>query len=233
VSATPARPGDGDELRRGLADLLATEDASCLVADALLRLGVGGTVGVPGVIPVGHLPRACGPAFTVRYETASPVDGQATPPGGASFNFGALFRQARPGDVALFETPATVGEAVLGSQAISWAGRFGVTGCVVNGCVRDVEAIHSARMPVWARQIAPMAGRGRLVQAEVGGQVSLGGLTVSAGDVVVADANGVAIVPAARFGEVAQIVAEIRQAEAAAAQSMDATTARPRHTAQA
>jgi regulator of RNase E activity RraA len=49
---------------------------------------------------------------------------------------------------------------------------------------------------------------------------------------LVADANGVAIVPAVRFGEVAQVVAEIRQAEAAAARSTDAVAARPRHPAQ-
>jgi regulator of RNase E activity RraA len=71
-------------------------------------------------------------------------------------------------------------------------------------------------MPVWARHVTPMAGRGRLIQAEVGGSVSLGSLVANPGDIVVADGNGVAVIPADSLSAVLLTAADLQRAETAA-----------------
>ena len=147
---------------------------SCLVSDALRELGVGGAVGLPAVFPFGSHRRACGQAFTVRYQLAPTAEDATTDrDGAADFDFRRLFARARRGDVALLECQGT-DRAILGSMGVTWAKHFaGVTGCVVNGAVRDVEALAASEMPVWARHVTPMAGRGKVIQGEVGGPVSL------------------------------------------------------------
>lgn len=197
-----------------------------MVADALGQVAAGRTglaIGLPGIFPLGGRTRACGPAFTVRYEASGHDDGQgAGPPVGASFDFGALFARARCGDIAVFETPEALDCAVLGSMGIAWADHFGVAGCVINGAVRDVEALAASGMPVWARRVTPLAGRGRLVQAEVCGPVTLGGAVVLPGDLVVADGNGVAVIPTEKFGAVSHALARIQQAEAVGTRALRA-----------
>jgi regulator of RNase E activity RraA len=87
--------------------LLGIEDVSGIVADALDRLGTGGTAHLTGVIPAGRRVRVCGPAFTVRYEARDAGDSRAAGHSQrASFDFAALFARARPGEVAVFESPA-------------------------------------------------------------------------------------------------------------------------------
>lgn len=199
--------------------LLGIEDMSCIVTDALCLLGIGGAVGLPGIFPFASRKRVCGSAFTVRYE----VDGtdrqrRTGHREEAGFDFRALFARAQPGDVALLDCPVpdddAAQSAVLGSNGITWAQHFGIAGCVVNGAVRDVEALASGGIPVWARHVTPLAGRGTLVQSEVGGAVSLGGVPVSPGDILVADGNGVAVIPAGNLGAVALLVSDLHQAEA-------------------
>ena len=209
--------GADDSLTAGIRFLLGIEDVSCIVADALDRLGGGGTARLSGVFPSGRQVRVCGPAFTVRYALrGAGNDGEAGHSRGASFDFAALFARARPGEVAVFESPAGEDSAVLGAMGAGWAQRHGLAGCVINGGVRDVEAVTASGLPVWARHLTPLAGRGRLVQVETGGPVAVGGSVVNPGDIIVADGNGVAMIPAGDFGEVCEIVADLQRAEAAA-----------------
>ena len=195
--------------------LLGIEDVSCLVADALRELGVGGAVGLPAMFPSGSRRRACGPAFTVRYQLAPAAEETAKDRDGAvDFDFRRLFARARRGDMALLECQET-DLAILGSMGVTWAKHFGVAGCIVNGAVRDVEALAASEMPVWARHVTPMAGRGKVIQGEVGGPVSLSGLRANPGDVVVADGNGVAVIPAVSLSAVLLIAADLQRAETA------------------
>jgi 4-hydroxy-4-methyl-2-oxoglutarate aldolase len=195
--------------------LLGIEDVSCVVSDALRELGVGGAAWLPGIFPFGNWRRACGPAFTVRYQIAAVGGRSANRDGAPDFDFHRLFARAQRGDVAVLECQVT-DLAILGSMGATWARHFGIAGCVVNGAVRDVEALAAGELPVWAQHVTPMAGRGRLAQAEVGGSVSLGGVAVGPGDIVVADGNGVAVIPADSLSAVVRAATDLQGAEAAA-----------------
>jgi 4-hydroxy-4-methyl-2-oxoglutarate aldolase len=198
--------------------LLGIADVSCLISDALSELGIGWAAGIPGMSPFGSARQACGPAFTVRYELAADAGRPPSRDGDPDFDFHRLFGRARRGDVALMECPAE-DLAILGSRGASWARHFGLAGCVVNGAVRDVEALAVSDMPVWARHVTPMAGRGQLIQAEVGGPVSLGGVVANQGDFVVADGNGLAVIPGDSLAAVLRIAADLQRVEAAAARA--------------
>ncbi len=88
------------------------------------------------------------------------------------------------------------------------AQRFGLIGAVVNGAVRDLEALADSRFPVYARGVYPGRVRGRLRMIEAGGEVALGDGRVSPSQMVVADSGGVLFLPAA---DTARVVAVGRQ----------------------
>lgn len=86
--------------------------------------------------------------------------------------------------------------AVLGDLVAAELLRAGVVAVVTDGLIRDSRAVAAAGLPVWARGTTPVASRKDGV-GRVGGQVVIGGVPVSDGDLVVADADGVVVWPAA------------------------------------
>lgn len=89
----------------------------------------------------------------------------------------------------------------------------GVKGAVVDGAVRDAEQLDAQGLSVFARAITP-AGPFKQGPGVVGTAVACGGVVVQPGDLVVADADGVSIVPAARLSWAAERVQVIINKEA-------------------
>lgn len=86
----------------------------------------------------------------------------------------------------------------------------GVAGLVIDGGVRDLDGLRELRFPVWARHVS-MRGTVKATPGHVSGTITCGGVTVSPGDIVVADADGVVVVP---LSEVSQVSARCQQIEA-------------------
>ena len=181
---------------RLLERLRAVPDAASAVSDALDELGVGGCIPsaelgplLPGLVVVGQ-------AVTLLYRR---LDGDNSPPrrAGRGRDFGDRDRDglARPGDVAVMDCGGSTDAAVVGALSARWALKAGVAACLVDGPVRDTTSIAEAGLPVWSRGGRPQAARYRLEVAELGGPVGLAGVTVRPGDVVVADRDGIAVVP--------------------------------------
>lgn len=81
------------------------------------------------------------------------------------------------------------------------AQRRGIAGFVADGLIRDLAEVREAGFPVFARGVVPIPAAKKAV-APLGGPVRCGGVRVEAGDVVVADEEGVVAVPAARRSDV-------------------------------
>ncbi len=79
----------------------------------------------------------------------------------------------------------------------------GAAGCVVDGSVRDTDSIRSSKLPVFSSAANPAAARYRYEIAEMNGPVTVRGCTVEPGDYVVADGDGICIVP---FADVRRVV---------------------------
>jgi 4-hydroxy-4-methyl-2-oxoglutarate aldolase len=76
-----------------------------------------------------------------------------------------------------------------------------LTGLVIDGCVRDLDAIEAAGFPVFARGTA-IRGTGKSGEGTIGGPVVLGHALIHAGDLIVGDRDGVVAVAADRVAEV-------------------------------
>jgi 4-hydroxy-4-methyl-2-oxoglutarate aldolase len=188
-------------------------DPTCVVADVLDASGVGAYVPGTHLPPLAVGQRVCGQAVTLRYEPYGGVPATHRRLGSPALAGDRdLYALAGPGDVAVISAAGQVDAAVLGDISLGFAQVAGIGGVIVDGAVRDVETLRSRPVPVWARGASPMAARYRWAAAELNGPVNLAGARVHPGDLVVADGNGVCVVPLA---EAAAVVAECRRLVAA------------------
>jgi 4-hydroxy-4-methyl-2-oxoglutarate aldolase len=105
--------------------------------------------------------------------------------------------------------------AVLGANGARVAARRGVVGAIIDGAVRDVRALHAMGLPVWHRSVRPLAYTRRLECVARDVPVTCGGVQVAPGDLIVADADGVAVVPQGRAAEIHQRAAAVMAMEEA------------------
>lgn len=106
----------------------------------------------------------------------------------------AALKFARPGDVLVVATGGADEVSVLGDIAIGMARNAGIIAIVTDGLVRDLDGIERVGIPVFARGLSPNSpfknGPG-----EIGGTIAIGQRTVSAGDIVIGDRDGVVVIP--------------------------------------
>ncbi|MFJ4624937.1 RraA family protein [Streptomyces sp. NPDC088847] len=134
------------------------------------------------------VPRLAGPAFTVRC------------PPGDNLMLHAAIHRAAPGSVVVVES-GDVEYALAGGNVCAVAQRRGIAGFVVDGVIRDVGEVREAGFPVFGRGVVPIPGVKKAV-LPLNERVRCGGVAVDPGDVVVADEDGVVVVPGARRAEV-------------------------------
>ncbi len=113
----------------------------------------------------------------------------------------AALELVRPGDVLVVANlaPATCG--MVGEIIASMLKARGVAGLVVDGGVRDVQELRALGLPIWARAISA-AGTTKGGPGWVNTPVVAAGATVRPGDLVVADDDGVVVVPAGAASDV-------------------------------
>jgi 4-hydroxy-4-methyl-2-oxoglutarate aldolase len=147
-------------------------------------------------------PSACayGPAFTVR---GAPGDNLAL--------HHAVCRAA-PGDVIVLAVDGERRVAHVGEIVAIAAVEGGLGGIVLDGAVRDLAGLAALRFPVFFRGTSPR-GPGKNGPGALGVTVELDGVTIAPGDLVCADADGLAVVTAADAAEVqaAAVALEARE----------------------
>jgi len=127
--------------------------------------------------------------------------------------FGALSIAGR-GDVLVAATDSFTGTAVTGDLLLGMARNKGVIGFVTDGLVRDLPGILDVGLPCFAAGLTPNSPA-RAGPGTVGLPIVVGGVAVSSGDIIVADADGVVVVPLARAEATVSALAGVRAAEAA------------------
>lgn len=121
-----------------------------------------------------------------------------------------------PGTVLVVAGASESRAAVLGDLVAADLLRAGIVAVVTDGLIRDSRDVAALGLPVWARGVTPVASRKDGV-GSVGGSVVIGGVPVSDDDVVVADADGVVVWPAARAEEFLAAADDKRRADDAKA----------------
>ena len=110
--------------------------------------------------------------------------------------------QTRPGDVLVITTTSPSGDGFVGELITTALAARGVRGLVTTTGVRDVAAITAARFPVWSQSVSAQ-GTVKATAGSVNVPVSIAGTVVTPGDAVIADEDGVVVIPRLDASEVA------------------------------
>lgn len=118
-----------------------------------------------------------------------------------------------PETVLVIEAPLRADNGFCGSNnALSWKNR-GLRGIVTEAGCRDTDEMWIQRIPVYQRESTRFINEGTIAVESYNTPVVVGGVLVMPGDVIVADMNGVAVVPRAKAELVAKIAREIHDSD--------------------
>ncbi|KAJ5771818.1 hypothetical protein N7520_002347 [Penicillium odoratum] len=207
ASAVAAAPFSGQSIKKASAEdqelsaLFANSDTPG-VSDALDKLGIPGQAF--NIMPLTNYKKTTvGPAFTVRYVPAS------NPPG----SVGDFIDDVAIGDVVVIDNGGCTDCTVWGDIMTQYAGLRGIAGTVIDGVCRDVNRAIDDEYPIFTAGRWMRTGKDRVQMGGVNESIGIGKVRVQPRDIVVADANGVVIVPRDRAREVAEVTREIEKSE--------------------
>jgi regulator of RNase E activity RraA len=166
------------------------------VSDCMSRLTGGG----PRLRPYHGEGVLSGPAFTVK-----------TRPGDNLMVHKAL-DIALPGDVVVVDAGGDLTNSIVGEIMITFAMNRGLAGLVINGSIRDSEALRGLSFPVYA---AGVTHRGPLKTGpgEIGKAIAFDGMVIEPGDLIIGDGDGLLCIPFDEVEEVYQAAAAKKKAE--------------------
>lgn len=166
------------------------------VGDAMERFGI-----IDGAIaPVWRGARAVGPAYTVHTRE------------GDNLGVHEALAAAPAGSVIVVNAGGLTKRALIGELMAGRALRKGIAGFVFDGAVRDGHDIGEMQMPVFARGLSP-AGPYKSGPFRLQVDVAIGGVVVHPGDIIVADDDGVAVIPVDQLAEVVEAAEAIFASE--------------------
>ncbi|MEF8840501.1 MAG: 4-carboxy-4-hydroxy-2-oxoadipate aldolase/oxaloacetate decarboxylase [Haloarculaceae archaeon] len=165
---------------------------------------VTGNAGVAMDAGIGPVFRGAGTAGTALTVKAVPGD---------NLVIHRAITMAEPGDVLVVDGDGYTGTAYVGELMCASCEANGLAGVVIDGAVRDREEIAETGFPVYARGVNPQ-GPFKQAPGSINVTVSCGGVPVDPGDVVVADDDGVSVVPADNAETVLDSAREKMAAEA-------------------
>jgi RraA family protein len=165
-------------------------------------------IGATGLSPY-HQPVSqtmAGTAVTVRSR------------GGDNLTYLRALEFCRAGDVLVIDAGGDLNNAVIGGILTFYAASIGMAGIVIDGAIRDVAEIRSRVFPVYARGVTHR-GPYKDGPGEINVTVSVGGMVVNPGDIVVGDQDGVLAIPQE---DAATVIEKARAVLAAEARTMQA-----------
>ncbi len=133
------------------------------------------------IAPLAPSMRFAGPALTVEVRP------------GDNLMIHAAMAVAKPGDVILVDGKGDLSAALMGEIMSQQCVALGVAAVVIDGAVRDSEAIRELGFPMYAAGLNPN-GPTKAVSGRLNHPISIGGVTVCPGDLVVGDADGVTVI---------------------------------------
>jgi regulator of RNase E activity RraA len=171
--------------------------SSAQIADSMARMGAMDG----GIHQLWRSPRVIGPAVTVWCHSADNL----------MLHKGINLAQA--GDVIVVNTQGNEQNSAFGELLAISAVRKGVKAVIVDGTVRDADGLEALGLPVYSRGLSP-SGCNKDGGGEVGTTISCGGVAVRAGDIIVADIDGVTVISLADAEEVSKLAeAQVKREE--------------------
>jgi regulator of RNase E activity RraA len=174
----------------------AAQYPSSILADVAGRRGA-----LSGrIAPLAPSMRFAGPAVTVEVRP------------GDNLMIHAAMAIAQPGDVIVVDGKGDVSSALMGEIMSQQCVALGVVAVVIDGAVRDSEAIRELGFPMFASGLNPN-GPTKSVSGRLNHPISIGGVSVSPGDLVVGDADGVTVIERSKAAALLPLAADKVAAE--------------------
>ena len=192
-SLAAALPDVVRDFERVHADVVrrASEYPSSILADVAGRRGA-----LSGrIAPLAPTMRFAGPALTVEVRP------------GDNLMIHATLALAKPGDVIVVDGKGDLAAALMGEIMCQQAVAIGVVAVVIDGAVRDAEAIRALGLPMYAAGLNPN-GPTKFVPGRINHPISIGGVSVHPGDLVVGDGDGVTVIERAKAASLLPLAAE-------------------------
>jgi regulator of RNase E activity RraA len=192
------------------ADSLAARLMNCYasaVHDVLRAMGYSRCVLPPGIKPLDPSKKLTGEVYTVSGHVDSTRD-----PHDTLVQWTGLLSKAPPGKVLVCQ-PHTYEIALMGELSAETLHFKGVRGYVVDGGCRDTDFILELGFPVFCSFNTPKDIVARWVPDRFGEPITIGEVTISSGDYLIGDRDGVVIIPAAVASEVVTKTEEVMQTE--------------------
>jgi regulator of RNase E activity RraA len=121
--------------------------------------------------------------------------------------------EIRHGEIVVIDAAGVRECGFIGSEnSLSWMAA-GARGAVTNGGARDTDELIKERVPVYCRGVSRGIRPGRLELESTNQPVTCGGVFVRPGDLIVADGDGVIVVPWEKAEAVAQVAIQIQEAD--------------------
>ena len=179
--------------------------STCQLSDGLDRLGYY-PLGLTSIAPLQPDARIVGPARTVLFKPLAEVGH------GERIEY---FEYVRPGDVIVIANGGRMDCSSWGGQRSLGARSLGAVGVVMHGAYRDVDELRGIELPIFGLGPTVAASRHGGMPVAVDVAVEITGCTIEPGDVVVGDASGVIVLPAAIAEDVVAAAEDFAAAERA------------------
>jgi 4-hydroxy-4-methyl-2-oxoglutarate aldolase len=113
----------------------------------------------------------------------------------------AVMPEVQPGDVIVLSMPEPRPVALVGDLLATQAQVAGAAAILIDASIRDTEELAEMGLPIWSRYVR-IKGALKDTAGQLNVPVTVGGALINPGDVLVLDADGVAVVPQDRVAEV-------------------------------
>ncbi len=190
----PALPPDMLDGFRALSDLTG------MASDAMDELGIVGVVPAAVLRPTDPKARIVGRALTVRNVAATAPVADKVKAGVSGLGEIEAHNLAEPGDVLVLQGVDLISN--MGGISATIGRRQGELGAIVDGAVRDIDHSRAIGYAIWSRSVSPITGKWRVETIAINAPVSICGVTVNPGDLVLADETGVCFIPRERARDV-------------------------------
>lgn len=148
------------------------------LADAMSKSGA-----MRGIQPMyTPIQRCIGPAITVNAPT------------GDSLMIRKAMTIAQPGDIIVIDGGGAINPGLWGGNRSAMVAARGIAGVIIDGAARDIGESQELGLPLFARAVCPLASAA-VGAGELNFPISCGGMVVNPGDIVVADAEGIVVIP--------------------------------------
>lgn len=151
-----------------------------------------------------------------RYSGGTRLIGAALPvwtaPGDNLAPYAAL-KVVQPGDILVVASASHTGCALLGDHIMGLLNNAKAAGMITDGLVRDLEGLRNINLPVYAAGTSPLVPT-KQGPGTVGLPITLGSVVIHPGDLVIADDDGIVIVPPAEFARVSDKLIALREQDA-------------------